>query len=685
MNHLLLLRQLTRRLGWITTDNDPPRKSGILAERILSTLASDPQAVLLDDVIAAILNLEPPLSFIAENERLAMRKIALVAEDGLPAAVEELAFSSDRPFSLRRLRTLRVSLAIVERELAEPKGEWRVLQIFWDEHNHGFVPRLVDILFDIVDDLNQHFAIQPIPRMNQTLSDQLFRTADDILRLVTHLTSSIPLPNRALCSLTISVADLFACTDAADMIYSQSSSACMSAQGGRQTCLDLMRSLSGPINFVESGTLSAEVILRTLLVHGNHSAKRDPAYHLSQVFSLMDHILPDPRSEVEVDGQSYWITSVIPPVLPELRTFFRLLDSENRAHLVRRLVNLDEGVTGVGEWLLQEELKAVIQILQTLPNLTFSEEYQLILRHQVSTSLQLLLDIASPPSSLSTWFRTSLSSNDTLSHLLHSYLSLLLDHRFSSLPLTKLIHVLAKHASDFEPDFQITILLSLLRSSQIDPTAPYAIDSVMDILKGLSSHPVSCDDLTVEIGTLFSTCADHTSTLEAEKAENLLQILEWLLEQGNSRLTTLRGITLEAFNRLCDYLANMLPGRQAAVEDVQLRMTIDEDEVFASPTVELPDSLTLSLEAIERLLLPKDLTPSTPKGTKTPDILGVVISPPTALLRSPAATGLTKTYANNDFRQLRQVASARLNTSRLPSMHGMFILPQRHSHLLMWS
>ena len=65
------------------------------------------------------------------------------------------------------------------------------------------------------------------------------------------------------------------------------------------------------------------------------------------------------------------------------------------------------------------------------------------------------------------------------------------------------------------------------------------------------------------------------------------------------------------------------------------------------------------------------------KGTKTPDIFGVVISPPNAnaILRSPAATGLsTKTYVNNDFRQLRQVQCARLNTSRLPSTHGMSFL-----------
>jgi FtsZ-interacting cell division protein ZipA len=64
---------------------------------------------------------------------------------------------------------------------------------------------------------------------------------------------------------------------------------------------------------------------------------------------------------------------------------------------------------------------------------------------------------------------------------------------------------------------------------------------------------------------------------------------------------------------------------------------------------------------------------SSSTNSKTPDILGTIISPPMALLRSPAATGLTKTYANNDFRQLRQVPSARTNTSRLPSMHGEWV------------
>jgi len=120
------------------------------------------------------------------------------------------------------------------------------------------------------------------------------------------------------------------------------------------------------------------------------------------------------------------------------------------------------------------------------------------------------------------------------------------------------------------------------------------------------------------------------------------------------------------------------PDRHISLRDVQTKFDFDDDEIFSASAIELDDhspssftGMDLPLHNILNLLSsePSQGSPSTPKGTKTPDIFGVVISPPTAILRSPAATGLTKTYVNNDFRQLRQVPSTRLNTSRLPSTH----------------
>ncbi|KAH7105311.1 hypothetical protein BKA62DRAFT_766688 [Auriculariales sp. MPI-PUGE-AT-0066] len=64
--------------------------------------------------------------------------------------------------------------------------------------------------------------------------------------------------------------------------------------------------------------------------------------------------------------------------------------------------------------------------------------------------------------------------------------------------------------------------------------------------------------------------------------------------------------------------------------------------------------------------------PGTPPPRQATSLLELAtVSPPTSLLRSPrvAFTGLTKTYLNNDFRQLRTLPSGRINTSRLPSQH----------------
>ena len=101
---------------------------------------------------------------------LEMRKLARVARDvnGLSSAVEELAYSSDRPFSLRRLRVLLVSIAVIYEELDEDGREWQTIETYWNERDLSLVPRLVvtAILVDISDDLNQHFVVQSVlPQM----------------------------------------------------------------------------------------------------------------------------------------------------------------------------------------------------------------------------------------------------------------------------------------------------------------------------------------------------------------------------------------------------------------------------------------------------------------------------------------------------------------------------------------
>ena len=679
MNHCLLLRQLTRRLGWITTENDPPQKSGIIAERLLVGLAKEPQTMLREDMVKTILSLNPPFCcFIANDEMLEMRKLASVARDGLSSAVEELAYSSDHPFSLRRLRVLRVSIAIVYRELDEDDGEWRTIQTCWNERDLSLIPRLVAILVDISDDLNQHFVVHLIPRMNQALSELLFRTANDLLDLIARFAPTYPLTSWDLRHLVTALVDIYVCSEKASSRFSQSSMAYLAAQSIRQTCPTVLRDLTGPDTLAEPGVSSAQIVLRTLFDHSSESSGRDPVHHLLQVYHLIDHILMVDDVGHKI-GSSHWVSLVFPKVLYELESFWRLLEPEIKFRFVERLVQMDNGEIGIGEYLLTKELENLSTTFFKLEGPIEVDEYRLVLQYQVSSSIHFCNSLVSSPA-LSTWLFSSLSSPD-LSQSLNNILSFILLNSFSSPSLIKFVRELAKHFREFGSDIRFSILLLILRTAQTDPCA---LDFTLEILKSLDRETINPDSLRTEIGRMLSSYADHTSIITPDAAEALVQILEWLTSQGDStipKLLTLAGISSSSFSHLCTSLEEIVaPDRHISLREVQIKFNFDDDETFSPSAIELDDhssssftGMDLPLHTILNLLSsePSQGTPSTPKGTKTPDIFGVVISPPTAILRSPAATGLTKTYVNNDFRQLRQVPSTRLNTSRLPSTHGM--------------
>ncbi|KAF6762011.1 hypothetical protein DFP72DRAFT_877750 [Ephemerocybe angulata] len=617
VNQVMQLRQLTTRLIWIIEDSDPPRRSGIFSERILAKLGENPEINLQDAFIEKILDLNQPLSVISENERLSLRKNAFVAKDGLVAAVEELLFTSQRPFSLRRLRTLRVSVAIVRRELASEEGEWRVLEQFWKDNAHGLLARVVDLLADVAEDISKHFGLNNTNRMDQPQVAQLFSTANDMLHLIEAVSTGYPLTSRSLQSLST------ACRG-------PTSSACVAAQIARQACLDVIHALTGPDVVTEAGCLSAQIVLRALLKHASSPDEHDPVHKLLQVYSLIDHMLPYPNDDDMEADPSHWIVSVLPRSLAELKAFFKVLDLESRLHLFRRLVRLDDEATGIGEWLLGEELKGSIELLRELERPSLSEDYRLVLQYQLSDSLQFALDLIKPESTLSTWYHSALYNNRDLSRLQTNLLDAILEARYSSSTLSRFVQALTTKSEELQPELRTSILLHILRNTQVDPTLPGNLESFMTTLRSIPLDQLEPGRLRAELGPSVASYSRHSASLDNETAAIVLQILEWTLHQANkgTQLSTLRGLKA---------------GR-------------------------------LSVGALEGLLDPVDpdqpSRPSTPRaGNKTPDILGTIISPPTALLRSPAATGLTKTYANDDFRQLRQVPSARLNTSRLPSMH----------------
>jgi hypothetical protein len=151
------------------------------------------------------------------------------------------------------------------------------------------------------------------------------------------------------------------------------------AQGLRGTCIDIVRALD------------PELVLRALLrrgtdITGASTASQDPVRRAHHALSLVDLVLPqEPGTQ---DGDA--VRRVLPRILPELAAFFRALDVDERAHLVRRLAELDGGVLGIAEWLVLDELRALCGALRVLGGNEIAPDLWTIKAHQVVVALRLL-------------------------------------------------------------------------------------------------------------------------------------------------------------------------------------------------------------------------------------------------------------------------------------------------------
>ncbi|KAJ8086999.1 hypothetical protein PM082_005824 [Marasmius tenuissimus] len=685
VNFFLLLRQFSLRLKWIASDNEIPRKSGVLGEQILADLVEDPLVVLHEDVNQAILALEEPLSYISEAELLSMRELAYVAEDGLAAAIEEIYFTSARPLSLCRLRTLRLSLAMVKRELGDSDGgEWRIIETVRDDYSVPFMPRLVQLLQDVSSDLDEYFVVsqRPPAPLKPTLVEHLFRTVEELLGIITQLSSQFLLTTVILRNLTLSVADIFACTDAAGTVFYPDSAACASAEAARQLCIDIMLNMSGLHFRVEPNRkLGAEVVLRALLTHALESHERDPVYHLQQVFSLINHVLP----VYTPDNQAYdeWLCSVLPAIQAETLEFFHLLDLEHKVPFMKRLVELDpDGLVGFGEWLFIEELRyATTAVRELIDTGNRGAATQVTLGHHINLQLHFLRQILlfKTDKAFSSWCFDLLgpsSSAPDAAQAFSAFMLETLEARIVSSVLNELVQLLIEHSSPLASDMKNAVLLAGLRISQRDVDLVQWND-LATLLQSLPSPPLTREATIMrrEIGQTLLALSKPGIPLSNESATVVVAIMEWLTAQEDKHFTQIPGLKADEMTTLFDKLASSLPSESEKLSGLRSSLSVDEDELFLTSDIKLVESIEMSIRELESLLKHEDTVerPSTPTRNNVPDVLGLVFSPPTAVLRSPEATGLTKTYTNNEFRDLRATPTARQNTSRLPSTHGELI------------
>uniref|UniRef100_D8PQY6 Virilizer N-terminal domain-containing protein n=1 Tax=Schizophyllum commune (strain H4-8 / FGSC 9210) TaxID=578458 RepID=D8PQY6_SCHCM len=361
VNLILALDQTCRRIKWSMEDRTAPRRTELLAEQILTDLAFEPKAVLRDELVTTILAIQPPLSYITEDTRIAMQKLARAVDDGLQEGVEGLAQDSEHPYTLRRLSVVRVALAMVEQALEDTvRGEWDVIQALHSEKKQGLLVILGDLLKGVVQDLNAHFSVRMLPPSGgAAMLNQLFLTAEDLVAVISPLAGAYPLSSRPLYELATAMAHVIVCAGLVGSAYPTPNTGRdnirVSARDAELGCLELLAQLCTEDARTDAGKPGAEVVLRALFESALRSEGKDPALHLAGVFQVVERLLPRAEDMSDSNGPSYWVADILPHVLRELSAFFRALDVERKIQLLERLIKLDDGLIGVGEWLLTEE------------------------------------------------------------------------------------------------------------------------------------------------------------------------------------------------------------------------------------------------------------------------------------------------------------------------------------------
>ena len=691
-------------------DDETPTRSGLHAEHILYDLTRDPRAFLSQHLIKCLLQLQPGFSVINDTERASLRALALLVDDGLSAALEELVRTPTRPVSADALRTLRVATVLLAHELdtGDPgTGEWAALNALWSQHSHGLPLHLFTALDALAADAYARFSlIPPPPLSSQAPLGCLLAGTNELLQVLLRLIPSHPLPTRAVNGLVNAAADLFACADAADTLNSAESSRI--AQVLRGSCIDIVRALD------------PELVLRALLRRGTDLAgaslaAQDPVRQAHYALSLVDLVLPQEPDTPNGDK----VRHALPRILPELAAFFRALDVDGRAHLVQRLAELDGGVLGIAEWLVLGELRALCAALRVLGAETPPPDLWTVKAHQVVIALRLLHDLMRGMAPEARRIVAFVGSEAEPAGLLVMALNLLLANRAVSQEQVELAQVLVQSCNGGDgvfgangPDRNLWFALGLifLRAVQHVSLTLTPISYALEALRQVPIRIIEPDRLSTEMGDALLILASSISTSSSSSSSSpppdnlgteapaILSLLEWLVEQSHAglpQLATLRGISTDTFAQLCDALARALPStRRTALEHVRLHLhTAHEEDAGLHSLHTLPLPMADVRIALGELLRPgSDAANATstaagiagtgegdggrqlPNRAITPPhargVLSMVtVSPPTALLRSPAVTGLTKTYTANDFRALRQTPSARQNTSRLPSTH----------------
>lgn len=618
------------------------------AEQILSCLLdhvetmADPDLARLVDALP-----DPDQSSLSDTRRAEMAHVAFVAENGLNEAVRTVVrFSLDDSVSVLHVALLVIKKALEDRE----NGVWNVMQASWEQDFHGLEYHLLEMMDHFVALIRSQFLLVPPTPLHSTVMTQLVHASHTILRIMARLSSNQILSLRLVRSLVLNVLNLFILTDAIDSTYPFENQIRQAARSARPTCAETLSILWTPNP--ETPT-RGETALRILLQSALSPDNSDPVVRVEQVFWLLDLVLPLSISDTRPGDiqEQYWLKEVIPNVLPELSRFFRALTTENQVQLMERLVNLDRGEIGLGQWFLNQELDYLLRILQRSSENDTSEK-KIAFTLEISKSLRFLrgfleiYPVGKYPyiyqeDEIRTLFEVlggvNIRTSFPLSYAVDLVLALIPDMNFFTTEKRAVLAHILLLQGEYTPALfsnAVAILITLER-----------VDNVMR------------DALICNLGRSLTVNGHEASE------RDIIDCFEWLYQQGIPENRIQVHFSEQTFDQLLAR-AERAEKKSNLLDKFRTSFIFSEvnDPVSDGSSLELP---SFSFQSLRKSLGHRPTTPPTPHLNGESIFKMATTSPITTLFNSAKTVSLTKTYQQNEFRHL----STRQNTSRRPSVH----------------
>jgi hypothetical protein len=447
-----------------------------------------------------------------------------------------------------------------------------------------------------------------------------------------------------------------------------------SALALRQATIDLLQMMSATPSFS-----TPEIVLNNILSYPL-LFRTDMADVTSQVFRLLSLLLPN--GDVEDARSATWVRALV-ATLPGVHQFSSLLDAPQRLALMQKLDELDVRGFGLVEWLLAALVKDLPRAAQCTSLMGREEQHKL--KAAVATSLLsrdfvFLLRFAEGE-----YFRKYLSTVFADSDIARVLSQCLIEMNKRGISCTPAFHFAACLASSPEtvhPRLAFSLALTLVRAARMVPpplSTSLALRLAVDLLeRGGTQEDAEVQRILLELGSyLAESVEDERAKAQWDNPEEAAEAIVMLLQRlcASQEASPLPCLSAVSFDSLALLLTSALPMSDLHLLDIIRERTNDTSEAQRSPKPSIPvagNYHITTVGTIQQLVDPSiPITPSTPPRrhlTIRTDGLDIGTLSPTTVLRSPTVTtGLTKTYNNNDFRQIR--TSPTTNSSRPPSRH----------------